>query len=1107
LLRSAIDFSVKRPVTVSMLTLAVVLFGLVAFDRLPINLLPELSYPSLTVETRFPGAAPAEVETLVTRRVEEAVGILAGVRRMSSRSRPGLSQVTLEFEWGREMALASLDVRQKLDVITLPRETEKPVILRFDPSTDPIQRLYLTDTAAEGAAAAPGTPEAKRAEAALFRLRYVAEEILKKDLESIDGVAAVKVNGGLEEEIQVRLDEGQLALLGLTAQQVKDVLARENVNLAGGSLYEQEARYLVRANNEFLALGDIEATIVTERDGRPVRLRDVAIVERTHKRREVVTRFAGREAVELDLYKEGDANTVNVARATRARMEALKKELPEGVALGYGTDQSRFIESAIDGVMGNAIAGGALAMIILLLFLKDLRSTLIVGLCIPVSIVATFFMMYRMGVTLNVISLGGLALGVGNLVDNAIVVLEAIVARRERGESLVPSVLRGAGEVAGAVVASTLTTVAVFLPVVFVEGFAAQLFRDQALTVSFSQVASLAVALTLIPMVSARGARRPLAADASPAAAPLSRLARARRAVLVAAPGFLLRIGRRAVAALFGLATRLAAPVARAFDALLGRVLVGYPRLLAAALDRPRRVVAVSAVLFALAVLGATRLDVDLIPSFAQGEFRYLVELPEGTPLHQTDRALLPAQQALAGDAAIESYAMLAGGAASLSSTGTEGENAGRLEVRMKPGAGSEAEEGVLARLREELGRIPGARVTFERPSSFSFRTPIEVEVYGEDLEAVRVAAANLRERLSALPGLVDVRSSAELGSPELHVRFDRDALARLGLDLAQVASVVRQKVRGEVATRMTQGDREIDVLVRASERQEVTADEVARVIVAQRQGTPVYLASVATVERAVGPAEIRRISQRRAAVVSANLSGRSLGAAAADVRRVLREAPLPPSVIASLSGQEEERERSFASLMLALGLALFLVYLVMAAQFESLLHPFVVFGSVPLAAVGVVATLLLLQQTVTVVVMIGVVVLGGIVVNNAIVLIDAVKQLREEGHPVREALMLAGQRRLRPILMTTATTVLGLIPMALGLGEGAELQAPLAITVIAGLSFSTLLTLVVIPSAYLLLDRTPAAEGLAQPAETGPGGAGPDDAGAAAGSAREVLA
>ncbi len=1120
MLRSAIEFSVKRPVTVSMLTLAVVLFGLVAFDRLPINLLPELSYPSLTVETRFPGAAPAEVETLVTRRVEEAVGILAGVRRMSSRSRPGLSQVTLEFEWGREMALASLDVRQKLDVITLPRETEKPVILRFDPSTDPIQRLYLTDTAAEGATAAPGTPEAKRAEAALFRLRYVAEEILKKDLESIDGVAAVKVNGGLEEEIQVRLDEGQLTLLGLTAQQVKDVLARENVNLAGGSLYEQEARYLVRANNEFLALGDIEATIVAERDGRPVRLRDVAIVERTHKRREVVTRFAGREAVELDLYKEGDANTVNVARATRARMEALKKELPAGVALGYGTDQSRFIESAIDGVMGNAIAGGALAMIILLLFLKDLRSTLIVGLCIPVSIVATFFMMYRMGVTLNVISLGGLALGVGNLVDNAIVVLEAIVARRERGESLVPSVLRGAGEVAGAVVASTLTTVAVFLPVVFVEGFAAQLFRDQALTVSFSQVASLAVALTLIPMVSARGVRRALATEASaPAGAPLSRLGRARQAVLVAAPGFLLRAGRRAVAAAFRLATRLSAPVARAFDSVLGRVLVGYPRLLAAALDRPRRVVAVSAALFALAVLGATRLDVDLIPSFAQGEFRYLVELPEGTPLHQTDRALFPAQQALAGDEAIESYAMLAGGAASLSSTGTEGENAGRLEVRMKPGAGTAAEERVLARLREELSRIPGARVTFERPSSFSFRTPIEVEVYGEDLDAVRVAAANLRERLAALPGLVDVRSSAELGSPELHVRFDRDALARLGLDLGQVASVVRQKVRGEVATRMTQGDREIDVLVRASERQEVTADEVARVIVAQREGTPVYLSSVATVERAVGPAEIRRISQRRAAVVSANLTGRSLGAAAADVRSVLREAPLPPAVVASLSGQEEERERSFASLMLALGLALFLVYLVMAAQFESLLHPFVVFGSVPLAAVGVVATLLLLQQTVTVVVMIGVVVLGGIVVNNAIVLIDAVKQLREEGHAVRDALLLAGQRRLRPILMTTATTVLGLIPMALGLGEGAELQAPLAITVIAGLSFSTLLTLVVIPSAYMLLDHGRTAPGvnpvavpsgatsqteLLRPRTPGPA---VPDGDAATGEGREVLA
>ena len=1055
----SIDFSVRRPVTVSMFTVAVVLFGLVSFQRLPINLLPDLSYPSLTVETRFPGAAPSEVESLVTRRIEEAVGILAGVRRLSSRSRPGLSQVTLEFAWGRDMALASLDVRQKVDLVTLPKETQKPAILRFDPSTDPILRLYLSDGSN------------------LYRLRYVAEELIKKDLESLDGVAAVKVSGGLEEEIQVRLDEGKLALVGLKPADVQSVLARENVNQAGGSLYEEEARYLVRANNEFTGLDDILNTIVVEREGRLVRVADVATVVRGHRQREVITRFAGKEAVELAVYKEGDANTVRVARSLRARLDALKKDLPDGVQVGAGVDQSRLIESAIVEVLSNAVVGGLLAMLVLYLFLKDAFATFIVGISIPVSIIATFFLMYRMGVSLNIMSLGGLALGVGMLVDNAIVVLEAIFRRRERGEAALPAAGGGASEVGMAVVASTLTTVAVFLPVVFVEGFAAQLFRDQALTVSFSLLASLVVALTLIPMIAARGRRR-AGADAVPedGAAAKTRAARLRRAVFRTAPAGTvrgLRIGWTWLGR--GIETLLV-PLSRPFDAALVRTLQAYPRMLRFALAHPTVVLAAAAGAFVLSLAGATRLGLDLIPSFSQGEFSYEVELPEGTPLAVTDRALLAAQSALSTDEHVESFSAVIGGAGlALSSTGTEGENYGRLDVRMQAAATGSDEEGTIARLREALSALPQARVKFQRPSYFSFRTPIEVEVYGDQLESLRHVASGLREKFAALPGLVDVRSSAELGNPELQVRFDRDALARFGLDLAQVSATVRQKVRGEVATRFNEGDREIDILVRSAQGEEVGADEVERVIVDYREGAPIFLSSVARIERALGPSEIRRIGQRRAAVVSANLAtGRSLAASAEDIRAILREEQYPPSVVASLSGQEEERRRSFRSLLLALGLALFLVYLVMASQFESLLHPFVILFTVPLGVIGVVGALLLARQPVNIVVMIGIVMLGGIVVNNAIVLVDAVNQLRREGWSRRDALVQAGERRLRPILMTTGTTVLGLLPMALGLGEGAELRAPLAITVIGGLSVATLLTLVVIPVVYLLVDRAP---------------------------------
>jgi HAE1 family hydrophobic/amphiphilic exporter-1 len=1052
-----------------MSTVAVVMFGLVAFPRLPVNLLPDLSYPSLTVETRLPGAAPAEVESLVTRRIEEAVGIISGVRRLSSRSRPGLSQVTLEFEWGREMSLASLDVRQKVDLVRLPREAERPQILRFDPASDPILRLYLTGRAQGGAEAG----------AHLYRLRYVAEEIVKKDLESLDGVAAVKVNGGLEEEIQVRLDEGKLALVGLKPSDVQGVLARENVNQAGGSLYEDEARYLVRASNEFRDTQDILDTILAQREGRSVRLSELATVARSHKQREVMTRFGGEEAVELAVYKEGDANTVRVARLVRQRLKSLEKEIPEGVGTGTAADQSRFIESAIDEVIGNALVGGLLAMLVLYLFLRHAFSTAIVGVAIPVSVIATFFLMYRLGVTLNVMSLGGLALGVGMLVDNAIVVLEAIYRRREEGEAdRVASASNGASEVGGAVVASTLTTVAVFLPVVFVEGIASQLFRDQALTVSFSLLASLVVALTLIPMLAARGGPRPVAADAAP---PVTRAGRLRRAVLVTGPMHALRWIRTGVDVSGRALASASRPATAAFDRALRRLQASYPVLLDRALARPGLVLGSALALFALSLAGVARLGLDLIPSFSQGEFGFQVELPEGTPLAVTDRALVPAQQSLAADPQVESFSAVIGGAGlSLTSTGTEGENFAKLDVRMKPGSSAAAEEATIARLRERLAGLAGARITFQRPSYFSFRTPVEVEVYGDDLAGLNRVAGDLRQGMARLPGLVDVRSSAELGNPELQVSFDREALARLGLELGQVANTVRQKVRGEVATRLTEGDREIDILVRAGRGEQASVEEVERLIVDHRNGAPVYLASVAGISRELGPSEIRRIGQRRAAVVSANLSGRELSAVAADVRQLLRAYPFSAAVVAQLSGQEEERLRSFASLLLALGLALFLVYLVMAAQFESLVQPFVILFTVPLGVIGAVLALLLCRQPVNVVVLIGLVMLGGIVVNNAIVLVDAVNQLRAEGLPRREALRQAGLRRLRPILMTTGTTVLGLLPMALGLGEGGELRAPLAITVIGGLSVATLLTLLVIPLVY---DRV---EGLRDPAPAG---------------------
>ena len=1049
-----VDFSLRRRVTVAMCAVALVMFGMVAFNRLPINLLPDMSYPSLTVETRYSGAAPEEIEALVTRPVEEVVGVVSGVQRLTSVSRPGLSQVTLEFGWDRDMDFAAIDVRQKLDMLRLPREIDKPVLLRFDPSNDPIVRLYLT-----------GGED-------LYQLRYLAEEVLKKDLESTEGLAAIKVNGGYEEEIQIRIDEGRLALMGLSIQDVNQKLAQENINQAGGSLYEDEARYLVRARNEFRNLDDIRETILAVRNGRKIILSDLAEVSRGHRQREVITRYGGEEAVELALYKEGDSNIVQVAARIRDRLSNVTSELPAGIELATGVDQSRFIQASIKEVLNNALIGGVFAIIVLLFFLKDLRSTLIIGLSIPISIVATFFLMYQTGTTLNIMSLGGLALGVGMLVDNAIVVLEAIHKRREAGASALESAKLGASEVGRAVIASTLTTIAVFVPVVFLEGIASQLFLDMAMTVSFSLVASLAVSLTLIPM----GAALALAAGGfTGAPEPVSGgwFRRTLRFLLVGMPSYVLLAVRFVFRWLLRLIGYAARPLSWGFDRLLGGVTRAYPKLLGLSLRARPLVLAVALLAFVAAVWMVPQLGLNLIPSFSQGEFSFQVELPEGTPLEVTDRFIADIQSGLQEDVRVASFSSLAGGAGqALSQTGTEGENIATLQVRMSPDSSREDEAAVIADLRSRLQSSELARFKFQRPTYFSFRTPIEVEIYSDSLPELHAAAAQVKEQIETVPGLVDVKSSAELGNPELRILFNRDQLAQLDLDVAVVSATLRDKVQGRVATRFMQADREIDILVRAVETDHASLATVQHMIIGQRGGIPIFLKSVADIEIAEGPSEIRRIGQKRAAVIGGNLGGRDMGSVAADIREEIKGMMLPAGVSVFLSGQEEEMARSMRSLMLAMGLAIFLVYLVMASQFESFLHPFVIIFTLPLGAIGVVAALFLTGTSINVVAMIGMVMLSGIVVNNAIVLIDAINQRREEGMAKHAAILDAAESRLRPILMTTATTVLGLAPMAIGLGEGAELRGPLAITVIGGLVVGTFLTLLVIPVVYSLVDR-----------------------------------
>ena len=840
---------------------------------------------------------------------------------------------------------------------------------------------------------------------------------------------------------------------------VSAALSAGNVNLAGGSIYEEDARYLVRTLNEFEDLADIGATQLVYEDGRRVYLRDVADVHWGHKERESIVRTDGHETVELRVYKEGDANTVQVARGVRERLDALDDEIPEDVAAAVLFDQSSFIEGSIDEVVQNAWVGGLLAVLIIALFLRDTRATVIVGLSIPVSVVATFFIMYQMGISLNIMSLGGLALGVGMLLDDSIVVIESIYRHREKGAS-------------GHDAASTLTTVAVFLPIVFVEGVAGQLFNDQALTVSISILASLGFSLALIPVLAARlAAKRTEEDEPEPAAAaPEEVTAWHRGPVEVVAFAV---AGVRWFGRLF---SKLVSPLTNRFHRMETAIDAAYPQACRAALKQ-RAVVLMAVTLgFGATLLLGGRIGVELIPTLTQGEFYFDIELPEGAPRAVTDRLLETVGEEAAGldDVVGGGRVVTTAGSFGASSVDASerGENRGQIHVVMADKDDREAERRTIALLREALGRFPGIAYQFDRPSYFSFKRPVELEVYSDDVEELETWASVIVEAMEAIPGLTDVRSSSEIGNPELQVFFAVDRMAQMGLSVDEVSETLRTKLRGNVATRLNEGERKIDIVVRASADARARADQVPELLVHEFEERAVPLKAVADTRLVSGPLEIRRVGQRRALVISGNLDGRDLGSVTSDIDSVVAGLSLPSSMATRFGGQQREIEDSFSSLYLAIGLAIFLVYFVMASKFESLMHPLIILFTIPLGLIGVIWALVLTESTVSVIVLIGVVMLAGIVVKNAIVLVDYINRLREEGMAREEAIVEAGRVRLRPILMTTLTTILGLVPMALGLGEGAEIRQPMAITVIGGLAVSTLLTLIVIPVVYSVLDR-----------------------------------
>jgi HAE1 family hydrophobic/amphiphilic exporter-1 len=1007
-------FAVRRPVAVSMFFLAVVLLGLISYPRLPIDLLPDLSYPQLVVYTAIPQTSAIEVERLVTEKVEAQVSSVPGVDGLSSVSRDGISLVTLSFQWGTDMDMAMLNLRERLDHVrqALPITATRPQILRVNPSAEPVMVLSMAGDD-------------------LWETKELAENVVRRRLEQLDGVAQAQVSGGPERQIHVEVDLELLEANGLTMQTVAQALDAANRATAGGTILKDRTRYPLRTLGEFQTVAEISDVVITDPRSasgsrRTLRIGDVARVVDGFADRDVLARYNGRESVGILVYKDPGANTVHAARQVERIVGLLQEEFP-AVNLDVASSQAGFIADSIDNVFSALMVGGMLAFLVLFVFLREPRYPVAVALAIPISVGATFVLLWAFDVSINIMSLGGLALGVGMLVDNSIVVLENIFRHQEAGSSAKEAAAKGGREVSGAITASTLTTILVFGPVLYVEGIAGELFRDLSLAVAFSLLASLAVALTLLPTLAAR----------------------------FTGPG----------RALGG---------ATPFDHSFNRFASVYHGALGWSLDHRGLVLGVAGVALALGALSALLLDRNLLPSVDQGALELLVELPEGTALFRTHEVSMVVEDILLQDADVEAvWGTVGRDIRRLPQTNhATGLHTAHFQVRVR--------DGVSSRVLRERFRIPldslladEGRIAIQTGGSTTLGmilggsdADIAIRIRGQDLEAAFDYADQVALKLSDAPRIANVRVGNERSQPQIGVQVLRDEIHRFGLEAATVANAVDQTMRGILATEFVAFDRKIPVMVRLPDEARFTVETLNRIKVS---GVP--LRELVRVDGVQAPAEVRRESQGRVVSVLADVRFGGLDAALVQVEDALANLPVPHNFRVEVGGENEEMLRSFRNLKFAFALALILVFMILAAQFESFLYPATILAAVPVALVGAIVALLIRGEGLNTMSLIGIVILVGIVVNDSIVKVDFIVRARAQGAGTREAILEAGRVRLRPIVMTTLTTVLGLAPMAMGLGRGADLRAPLAISVIGGLILATGFTLIVVPVIFSLLE------------------------------------
>lgn len=1007
-------FSIHRPIFAVMVTLIVIIIGVISLRRLPVDLMPDVTYPSLSIWTPYSNASPEEIEKMVTRPIEQAVSAVPGVEQINSTSNEGWSSVTIRFAWGVDLDAAANDVRDRLDRVVgrLPDDIDRPTLRKYDSSSDPILDIGVTSSLDP------------------IQLRQLIEDQIRYRIERVAGVASLDVRGSLTREIHVDVDGAKIKALSLPLDQILTRLKGQNINLPAGQIDQGKFSVTIRTPGEFVSLSEIANTVVATRESVPILLREVAKVYDGYQKINHMVRINGQDSIRMSVVKQSGTNTVEVAKAVKEQIAQINQDMPQ-LNMLVQRDSSDYIQRSITNVGYSALHGGILSILILLIFLRNVRSTLVVATAIPISIIATFALMYFTGFTLNIMTMGGLALGIGRLVDDSIVVMENIYRRREEGELPELAAINGSKEVTNAVIASTLTTLAVFLPLVFVRGMSGILFKQLAAVVSFSLLCSLAVSLTLVPMLAAKLLGSTDRKDHSP---------------------------RTAWQRFYDVTGRF-----------FSRMENGYGDILRRALRHRLAVILGSAALLAGSLALIPLVGVEMMPASDEGEVRVSADMEIGTRIDMVDEKIRQIEQ-IVSHAVPEAKFTIS----------YVHDSSGGLRLTLKPlDQRDRSSQQIADDLREKLANIPGVQIS-TRASQSGFQLNLgggntdnmRIEIRGNDLDIADAIAKQVKAALDPINGVTDVRLSREAGRPEQVIRIDRQKASDLGLTVSQIANLLRTALSGTSAGNYREGGSEYRILVKLAGAEQMDLSDILNLKLTNAANQPVVLRNIASMQPRMGPTFIDRKNQQRITYINANVAGRDMGSVIADARKVLRKIPVPRDFSISFGDDYEEQQQAFRELTMSLVLALMLVYMVMACQYESLKDPFIVMFSVPLAAIGVVLALFLTDTTFNVQSYIGCIMLGGIVVSNAILLVDHTSLLRkEEGLPLREAIEEAGRRRLRPILMTALTTMLGLLPLALGMGEGGEAQAPMARVVIGGLLSSTLITLVFVPVMYSLFE------------------------------------